>query len=85
MVSRYILNWLAPGKLTCSRLYANGLPDKAKDMLIKSHGDGQLTPAVQMQLDQLAASISSARPASRRDYRGLVNTRSKRYRLMLGG
>lgn len=70
--------------LTCIRLFANGLPDKAKEILIKFHGDGQLTPAVQMQLDQLAASISSAQPVSRWDYRGLAITRSKRYRLGLG-
>ncbi|EIW68359.1 hypothetical protein TREMEDRAFT_63529 [Tremella mesenterica DSM 1558] len=64
-------------------LVLHGHENRARDMLVKYHGNGVMTPVVQLELAQIVQAVKMA-PVSRWwDCSGLVNSRSKRYRLML--
>ena len=68
------------------RLYANGHPERAREVLVKYHGNGQLTPLVQMELDQIKHSVMAVGGIQTRrwDYRPLFSTKGIRRRISLG-
>lgn len=65
-----------------NRLYANGQREKAQAVLMKYHGNGELTALVRLEMRQIGDSVATM--PKRWDYGTLFKTRSARYRVMLG-
>ncbi|WVQ80153.1 hypothetical protein IAT38_002258 [Cryptococcus sp. DSM 104549] len=63
-------------------LYANNQPDRARAVLVRFHGDGEYTSLVAKGEAQIQEALKLG-SGKRCDYKGLVSTRGKRYRLML--
>jgi hypothetical protein len=64
---------------------AQDRPDKAKDILVKYHGDGNPNSAiVRLEMDEMAHVVSSTGSDKRFwDFRDLFNSRGARYRILL--